>query len=105
MDVYKQPVTDPSKGSKKGQLSLRRNSNGYLETIEGGAGKPEEDLLVTVFENGSLVKDYSLEEIRKNARLRDKDLNPTLHNHERELLHNHIINGQLSKIKIRQPNE
>uniref|UniRef100_A0AAQ6II22 PDZ domain-containing protein n=1 Tax=Anabas testudineus TaxID=64144 RepID=A0AAQ6II22_ANATE len=67
MDVYKQPVTDPSKGSKKGQLSLRRNSNGYLETIEGGAGKPEEDLLVTVFENGSLVKDYSLEEIRKNA--------------------------------------
>uniref|UniRef100_A0A8P4KFW7 Nicotinamide phosphoribosyltransferase n=1 Tax=Dicentrarchus labrax TaxID=13489 RepID=A0A8P4KFW7_DICLA len=93
MDVYKQPVTDPSKGSKKGRLSLRRNSDGFLETVERGAGKPEEDLLVTVFENGSLVKDYSLEEIRKNARLRDEEMNPTLHNHEPELLHNHIING------------
>ncbi|KAK9528418.1 hypothetical protein VZT92_012580 [Zoarces viviparus] len=93
MDVYKQPVTDPSKGSKRGRLSLRRNSDGFLETIERGAGKPDEDLLVTVFENGSLVRDYSLEEIRKNARLRDEEVNPTLHNHEQELLHNHIING------------
>lgn len=42
MDVYKQPVTDPSKGSKKGRLSLRRNSDGFIETIERGAGKPEE---------------------------------------------------------------
>uniref|UniRef100_A0AAQ5YRU4 Nicotinamide phosphoribosyltransferase n=1 Tax=Amphiprion ocellaris TaxID=80972 RepID=A0AAQ5YRU4_AMPOC len=93
MDVYKQPVTDPSKGSKRGRLSLRRNSDGFLETIERGAGKPEEDLLVTVFENGSLVQDYSLEEIRKNARLQDEELNPILHNHEQELLHNHIFNG------------
>ncbi|TKS70566.1 Nicotinamide phosphoribosyltransferase [Collichthys lucidus] len=90
MDVYKQPVTDLSKMSKRGQLSLRRNSDGFLETIERGAGKPEEDLLVTVFENGMVVKDYSLEEIRKNARLRDEEVNPTLHNHDQELLHNHI---------------
>lgn len=42
MDVYKQPVTDPTKVSKKGRLSLRRNSDGFIETTEGGAGKPEE---------------------------------------------------------------
>lgn len=42
MDVYKQPVTDPSKRSKKGRLSLRRNSDGFIETVEKGAGKPEE---------------------------------------------------------------
>lgn len=42
MDVWKQPVTDPSKGSKRGRLSLRRNSDGFLETVERGAGKPEE---------------------------------------------------------------
>ncbi|KAM4741377.1 nicotinamide phosphoribosyltransferase 2 isoform 5-T5 [Anableps anableps] len=90
MDVYKQPVTDPSKGSKRGRLSLRRNSDGFLETIERGAGKPEEDLLVTVFENGNLMKDYSLDEIRKNALLQDEELNPNLYNHEQELLHNHI---------------
>lgn len=45
---------------------------------------------MTVFENGILVKDYSLEEIRKNARLRDDEVNPTLHNHDQELLHNRI---------------
>lgn len=93
MDVCKQPVTDPSKGSKKGRLSLRRNSGGFLETIERGAGKPEEDLLVTVFENGSLVQDYSLEEIRKNAQLQEEELDPNFHNHEQELRHNHIISG------------
>ncbi|KAF3856916.1 hypothetical protein F7725_017639 [Dissostichus mawsoni] len=93
MDVYKQPVTDPSKGSKRGRLLLRRNSDGLLETIERGAGKPEEDLLVTVYENGNLVQDYTLEEIRKNARLRDEDVKPTLHNQDQELLPNHILNG------------
>ena len=46
MDVYKLPMTDPSKGSKRGQLSLRRNSDGLLETLEKGAGKPEEVGLV-----------------------------------------------------------
>ncbi|XP_058488719.1 nicotinamide phosphoribosyltransferase 2 [Solea solea] len=93
MDVYKQPVTDPSKVSKRGRLSLRRNSGGFLETIEGGAGKPEEDLLVTVFENGSLVRDYSLEEIRKNARLREEELTPIIYNQDAELRCNHIVNG------------
>ncbi|XP_077458656.1 nicotinamide phosphoribosyltransferase 2 isoform X2 [Stigmatopora argus] len=94
MDVYKLPVTDPSKGSKRGRLSLRRNSNGLLETVERGAGKPEEDLLVTVFENGCLLQNYSLEEIRKHARLRDEEMTPpTTHNHKEELLHKHIING------------
>lgn len=42
MDVYKQPVTDPSKGSKRGLLSLRRNSDDFIETVERGVGKPEE---------------------------------------------------------------
>lgn len=42
MDVCKQPVTDPSKMSKRGRLSLRRNSDGLMETVERGAGKPEE---------------------------------------------------------------
>ncbi|XP_015260846.1 PREDICTED: nicotinamide phosphoribosyltransferase-like, partial [Cyprinodon variegatus] len=53
-----------------------------------------QDLLVTVFENGSLVQDYSLEEIRKNALLRDEELIPNLNHHEHELLHNHI-NGSI----------
>ncbi|KAJ3601986.1 hypothetical protein NHX12_029747 [Muraenolepis orangiensis] len=95
MDVYKLPVTDPSKGSKQGRLCLRRNSDGFLETVESGAGKPEEDLLVTVFENGSLLRDYTLEEIRKNAQLTEEDkAAPTLHNQDQKAPGGlHIING------------
>ncbi|XP_064160633.1 nicotinamide phosphoribosyltransferase 2 [Anguilla rostrata] len=97
MDVYKQPVTDPSKGSKRGRLSLRRNSDGFIETVERGVGKPEEDMLVTVFENGSILLEYTLEEIRKNARLREDDLSPSQHNRDSpnaEVLHQkHIMNG------------
>ncbi|KAM9443882.1 nicotinamide phosphoribosyltransferase 2 [Clarias gariepinus] len=97
MDVYKLPVTDPSKGSKRGRLSLRRNSDGFIETVERGAGKPEEDMLVTVFENGTILKEYSLDEIRKNARLREEDLNPDQHNQDHsstlDIHQNHIMNG------------
>ncbi|XP_028855317.1 nicotinamide phosphoribosyltransferase 2 [Denticeps clupeoides] len=97
MDVYKQPVTDPSKGSKRGRLSLRRNSDGFIETVERGVGKPEEDLLVTVFENGTILQEYSLDDIRKNARLWEEDLAPVQHNSNEpkplELHHKHIMNG------------
>uniref|UniRef100_A0A4W3HUR2 Nicotinamide phosphoribosyltransferase n=1 Tax=Callorhinchus milii TaxID=7868 RepID=A0A4W3HUR2_CALMI len=71
LDVYKQPVTDPSKNSKKGQLSLRRNSDGNIETIESGQGQPEEDLLVTVFKDGKILKEYTFEEVRENAKLQE----------------------------------
>ncbi|XP_029630853.1 nicotinamide phosphoribosyltransferase 2 [Salmo trutta] len=97
MDVYKQPVTDPSKGSKRGLLSLRRNSDGFIETVERGVGKPEEDMLVIVFENGSIVQEYTLEEIRKNARLQEDDIAPSQHNQDEpkslELHQKHIMNG------------
>lgn len=97
MDVYKQPVTDPSKGSKRGLLSLRRNSDGFIETVERGVGKPEEDMLVIVFENGSIVQEYTLEEIRKNARLQEDDITPSQHNQDEpkslELHQKHIMNG------------
>ncbi|KAK6473964.1 nicotinamide phosphoribosyltransferase-like [Huso huso] len=97
MDVYKQPVTDPSKGSKRGRLSLSRNSLGFIETVERGNGKPEEDMLVTVFENGTIVHEYSLEEVRKNARLWEEDLAQLQHNKDAlngDALHDEcIMNG------------
>uniref|UniRef100_A0A671LSC3 Nicotinamide phosphoribosyltransferase n=1 Tax=Sinocyclocheilus anshuiensis TaxID=1608454 RepID=A0A671LSC3_9TELE len=97
MDVYKQPVTDPSKGSKRGRLSLRRNSDGFIETVERGAGKPEEDMLVTVFENGTILQEYTLDEIRKAAQLWEEDASPSQHNKEdNSTLESHqkcIMNG------------
>uniref|UniRef100_A0A9J8BWY8 Nicotinamide phosphoribosyltransferase n=1 Tax=Cyprinus carpio carpio TaxID=630221 RepID=A0A9J8BWY8_CYPCA len=97
MDVYKQPVTDPSKGSKRGRLCLRRNSDGFIETVERGAGKPHEDMLVTVFENGAILQEYTLDEIRKAAQLWEEDVSPSEHNKEDdtslEIHQKHIING------------
>ncbi|KTF89756.1 hypothetical protein cypCar_00047336 [Cyprinus carpio] len=87
MDVYKQPVTDPSKGSKRGRLCLRRNSDGFIET----------DMLVTVFENGAILQEYTLDEIRKAAQLWEEDVSPSEHNKEDdtslEIHQKHIING------------
>ncbi|VDM35037.1 unnamed protein product [Hydatigera taeniaeformis] len=70
VDVCKHPITDPQKHSKKGRLCLQRSAsqNGFV-TMEEGQGDLEKDLLVTVFENGRLLVDYTLEEIRERAEL------------------------------------
>lgn len=62
-------------------LKIRANNSGFAL----------QDLLVTVFENGCLMQDYTLEEIRKNARLQDDEPNPVSHNQER--VNQRIING------------
>ncbi|XP_071961446.1 nicotinamide phosphoribosyltransferase-like [Antedon mediterranea] len=66
-NVFKQPVTDPGKKSKKGILSLVKQ-NGKLETFQEGTGV-DKDIMVPVFENGKLLKDYNLKEIRERAEL------------------------------------
>lgn len=61
--VFKDPVTDPGKRSKAGRLALVRE-NGKMVTVEG---EPKDDLLVPVFENGQVLRRYTLDEVRANA--------------------------------------
>ncbi|XP_033744427.1 nicotinamide phosphoribosyltransferase-like [Pecten maximus] len=68
VNVFKAPITDSGKKSKKGRLTLEFE-NGHYETKEEGKGNPIMDALVTVFENGKLLKDYSFDEVRGNAEL------------------------------------
>ncbi|VDO51396.1 unnamed protein product [Onchocerca flexuosa] len=68
-DVWKSPTTDAGKQSKQGRLTLERREDGNFVTIEKGQGDISKDVLVTVFENGRLLVDYSLEEIRDRAEL------------------------------------
>uniref|UniRef100_A0A0K0DIG8 Nicotinamide phosphoribosyltransferase n=1 Tax=Angiostrongylus cantonensis TaxID=6313 RepID=A0A0K0DIG8_ANGCA len=68
-DVYKNPATDEGKRSKKGYLTLELNSSGSMETVQEGLGDPEKDLLQTVFEDGHLLVDWTLDEIRKRAEI------------------------------------
>lgn len=41
VNVYKQPITDSSKNSKKGLLSLELDNKGAYVTVEEGKGVPE----------------------------------------------------------------
>jgi len=97
-EVFKDPLTDDGKASKKGRLTLQKASDiasyaeedvykprqgvdgvkggtGFLHftpdgnyvTVASGKGDPEKDLLVDVFENGVILKEYKLSEIRKRA--------------------------------------
>ncbi|KAM9216690.1 nicotinamide phosphoribosyltransferase isoform 2-T2 [Dugong dugon] len=72
INVFKDPVADPNKRSKKGRLSLHRTPAGNFVTLEEGKGDLEEygrDLLHTVFKNGKVTKSYSFDEVRENAKL------------------------------------
>lgn len=62
--VFKQPVTDSGKTSKKGRLSLIKIANSYTTINEYEA---EGDLLETVFYNGELTREVNFEEIVKRA--------------------------------------
>ena len=64
-DVFKSPITDMGKESKKGRITLYRNDEGYFTDLEGRTDATE--VLETVFENGKLIKEYTFDEVRKNA--------------------------------------
>lgn len=58
-DVYKDPITDHGKRSKRGRLALVD-----CETVPGPA---DNDMLRTVFENGELLIDDTLSQIRERV--------------------------------------
>ena len=64
-DIFKQPL-DSSKASKRGRLKLARNSDGRFFTVKDDS-EDYQDILVPVFENGVILKDYSFAEVRANA--------------------------------------
>merc|ERR1712087_622291 len=65
-NVFKDPITDKGKQSKKGQLKLVKQGDTYV-TLTEGEGSAADDVLVTVFENGELTKEWTCDEIRAAA--------------------------------------
>lgn len=59
--VFKTPKTDMTKASKGGKLKLIKDDNGY-RTVN--YKEPGEDILVSVFDNGNLLVDHKLKNIR-----------------------------------------
>jgi nicotinamide phosphoribosyltransferase len=65
-DVYKDPITDQGKRSKKGRLALVKQ-NGEYKTVARDSVNAEDNQLRPVFKNGVLLVDESLAEIRQRA--------------------------------------
>ena len=63
-DVFKDPITDPGKRSKKGRVTLMRRLNGEFYS---GVEDWTPSALVEVYRDGIVTKTYTLEEVRANA--------------------------------------
>ncbi len=66
IDIFKDPITDQGKKSKKGRLKLIKTDSGY-ETVN--ISDPREDQLRVVFKNGVLYNETTFDEVRKRAAL------------------------------------
>ena len=67
MPVYKDPITDPGKTSKQGIVYVLLNGNRYETYTKLTLDPVAEDQLIPVFENGDILKKYTLDQIRANA--------------------------------------
>ena len=73
VDVYKDPVTDSGKRSKRGRISLFEDANGDYHTLpigftdETSTAVSALDVLVPVYKDGKILVDYTLEEVRNNT--------------------------------------
>lgn len=70
IDVFKNPITDRGKVSKKGRLDLIKDADGNYKTmnisyLDMKTYHPN-TLLKTVFENGKILVDYSLQDVIDN---------------------------------------
>lgn len=70
-DVYKDPITDQGKRSKRGRLALVKVGDTFVTKTELGDG--EDDILQEVFLNGEVTSTQTLEEIRQRALTLKKD--------------------------------
>lgn len=72
--VFKDPITDKGKKSKRGRMALRKfispiTGRPEVRTIPECDIIPGDDLLEVVYENGVLLKEYTFAEVRENSKM------------------------------------
>jgi len=67
VDVYKDPATDTGKRSKRGRLALVTDDGVNFKTVRLEEAEPNADILVEVYRDGEVTKEYTLAEIRQRA--------------------------------------
>lgn len=71
--VYKNPIHAPGKKSKQGRMTVNK-VNGKIVTLTGDDRDEKTDMLVTIFENGDLITEYSWDEVRANSAISVDDI-------------------------------
>ena len=66
-DVYKDPVTDTGKRSKRGRLQLVREPGSDFQTVAYSESQTDKDILQTVFKDGELFNQTTFEQVRARA--------------------------------------
>ena len=73
VDVFKDPITDRVKASKKGRVTLWKGGGEWVSAVDQPKGwfdkgfGPFEEMLEEVYRDGSLVKEMTFDEIRANS--------------------------------------
>ena len=73
-DVFKDPITDEVKKSKKGRVELWKGGGEWVSAVDQPKGwfdkgfGPFEPVLEEVYRDGRLVKEITFDEVRQNAR-------------------------------------
>lgn len=63
-DVFKDPITDRSKASKKGEISLYL-INGEYKTLKIDESLKDKEVLEVIYNTGIMFKDYKFSDVRK----------------------------------------
>lgn len=69
MDIYKDPITDPGKKSKKGKVTtyFNKETSEFFTDIIGKDTETIINIVQPLFINGKMVKDYTLSGIRESV--------------------------------------
>ena len=67
IDVYKRPVSDARKESKRGILALIKEGETYRTVQEKELSNKNNNLLKVIYRNGDLIKDFTFDEVKANA--------------------------------------
>ena len=67
VDVFKDPVTDQGKKSKKGRLALVESDSKTFQTVREESLGERHNLLETVFKNGRVIREQTIENVRQLA--------------------------------------
>lgn len=66
-DVYKDPVTDKGKRSKKGRLAVVKLATGEIRTIPAQDLGQQTNIMAPVFRDGRIIREYDFDDIRRRA--------------------------------------